>query len=170
MKFALTDILPLVFILVSVLTSKLQRTESEELISRHNTGILKGILCLFVFMHHLSFYKTDGIVFPAFFGLGDIAVGVFFFLSGFGLMKQHMRKEDYHKGFLDRRFVKVLYPYIFVTFIYWLYYFITDRRQSLLEVLSALFRGEPIVSYSWYIVEICIIYLFFFLSIVLFKR
>ena len=66
MRFALTDILPLAFILVSTVTSKLQRTESEELISRSNTGILKGILCLFVMFCHLSFYVNEGIVLPLF--------------------------------------------------------------------------------------------------------
>ena len=170
MRFALTDILPLVFILVSVLTSKLQRTESEELISRSNTGILKGILCLFVMFCHLSFYVNEGIVLPLFFELGYIAVGIFFFLSGYGLMKQHMRKEDYHKGFLGRRFVKVLYPYIFVTFVYWLYYLVTDRRIPLPEIFTSIGVGDPIVSYSWYIVEILIIYLLFYLTILIFRK
>ena len=165
------DYVPLMLIFLTIAFSRIRNNpERDVLLSRQNSLVWKGILAFFVMFSHISPLYSGGIILPYFYNLGFISVGIFFFISGYGLMKQDIRREDYHVGFLKKRFSKILLPYLFVTLIYWLYYYLIGERHSLFYVIDAIVKGDPIVSFSWYIVEILILYLFFYVSMLIFKR
>ena len=100
---------------------------------------------------------------PAFNHIGYASVGFFFFLSGFGLMKQYLKREDYRSSFLKKRVGRIVIPYILFNMIYWLYYSANNDVISFFEAVRMILSGEPLVLYSWYILEIFVLYLLFFL-------
>ena len=61
--------------------------------------IIKGFLALTVVLCHLGLFYGDGKILNHFVFLGNLSVGVFFFLSGYALMLQYMKKDDYSRGF-----------------------------------------------------------------------
>lgn len=63
----------------------------------------KEFFAVTVVFHHLSQIFKTGIIFPLFRNFGTISVAVFFFFSGYGLMKKYITDENYKKGFLLRR-------------------------------------------------------------------
>lgn len=119
-------------------------------------------------------FKRGGLVFSLLgrTGIGTLAVSVFFFYSGYGLQKSYLTKENYLDGFLLKRLSKVLIPYLVAIFIYWFYYASLNNIFSLRRILGSFVKGDnPIVQYSWYVVNIIIFYVaFYILGLILKKR
>ena len=130
-----------------------------------NTGkYYRGFFAIVVVFHHLAQRTETGIAFRYFTSVGYLAVAFFFFLSGYGLQKSYITKYDrYRKGFILKRIPTILIPYIIITAIYWLMYFIGDKYYSLKDIGIAIVNGSPIVSHSWYIICILAFYVVFWL-------
>lgn len=102
---------------------------------------------------------------------GNAIVGGFFFFTGFGLMKQYMKKDDYDRGFLIKRLPKVLIPYIVTTVIYQVAdFFLMGFLYMPGDILHAIACGDPIVLYSWYIIHVLAFYLVFYLLMKLCRK
>ena len=136
-----------------------------------NNKSLRGICALVVVMHHLSgaFHEGD-IFFTIFFNVGFLAVSIFFFSSGYGLMKSYMNKENYVKGFFSRRVMSIALPYAFYIMIYWIISVLRHDPYTFGEVMASLFNGHPIVTFSWYILVSLFFYIFFYLMMRIFKK
>ena len=81
-------ILPLIVLLNSKLTKN-----NEDYLSISNTNILKGISVLVVILHHISLYTNSNKYLDFVFGqAGFLAVSIFLFVSGYGLMIQYTKK------------------------------------------------------------------------------
>lgn len=133
----------------------------EDFLTPASGKALRGVLSMVVLLHHLS-PKVGGILlFPVFSKLGYLTVSVFFFLSGYGLMKQYMGRPGYSRHFLLRRLPAVLFPYLLATALYWLLNRILGISLSLQNVINELRAGTPIVSASWYIICITLFYIGF---------
>ena len=79
------------------------------LLEQKNTDRLKGILALIVMEGHIVKFGD----FPGLFFLdkaGVLMVGIFFFLSGYGVMYGMEHKSNYLQGFLGKRILSVLIP------------------------------------------------------------
>ena len=80
------------------------------LLSKENSSNVKGLLCILIFYHHFTGWFVDkGIIFYVLSHIGSFVVGVFFFLSAYGLIKAY--PGDVNFSFLLKRFVKILVPY-----------------------------------------------------------
>ncbi len=144
---------------------------NEDYLSINTSNALKGIFSLIVIIHHLSQrISIDTEIFVRLKFIGYLAVALFFFLSGYGLQKQYITKEDYNKKFLLKRLPSILFPYILFTFIYWLYYHIMGTTFSFGDIFTSIYHGNPIVDNSWYIISIMIFYIFYYILMVIFKR
>lgn len=139
-------------------------------LSRQSTDALRGALALGIIFVHIAQYCPGGWGFALMEKLGYLLVAGFFFLSGYSLQKQHMTEENYHKGFLRKRLLGVLVPYLVVTAVYWSYFHLIGRGYGLAEVLSRFAQGNPIVSFSWFIPAILTFYLAFWGLMRLCKR
>lgn len=124
---------------------------------------LRGLMSLGVIFVHLGQYHQAGPALELISKLGYYMVAVFFFLSGYGLQSQYIRRNNYAKGFLFKRLRLVLLPYIVLTGIYWSYYLWMGRDYDLKYVLGRFLQGNPLVSFSWYILAILSFYLVFWL-------
>lgn len=130
------------------------------------------MLALTIVLHHLALrVKVDTFLFKYFSEVGFLVVSVFFFFSGYGVQKSYITKqESYRKGFLLHRLPTVLIPYVIITALYWLMYFVDGTRYSIKDIIAQLVEGTPIVTFSWYIVTISVFYVVFWVMMTLCKQ
>ena len=84
------------------------------------SNALKGILALGVVLSHLQIFCLKPHDYPIVNQFPVFAqVGVFFFISGYGLVAAYQKKGmDYLHGFLKHRLNKVVLPLVLATSIY----------------------------------------------------
>ncbi len=128
-----------------------------------DTRALKGVFTVAVILHHLcpSLQGTLSSL-TVFENVGFLAVGGFFFISGYGLMYGAKHKKGYLKGFLFKRLSVVLIPHYLVIPFYILASYVSGSlvRDYIILCLS----GVVI----WYAAAITVMYLCFFVSVKLF--
>ena len=129
---------------------------------------LKGLLALMVMFSHTVPSVNLGVL-KELGNYGAVAVGMFFFISGYGLLKSLLSKDDYLKHFLSKRFYKLLPPIIIVTLC-----FIPLRMlwqgESLVDLVSLLAQGSTLSPYAWYVYAIILYYLMFYIIFKVVKR
>lgn len=88
------------------------------------TLLLKGLCCLLVGFHHYARIKVEqlGSTNPVWLLLahhgGNIGVGLFFFLSGYGLQESAYRKRMSVKEIIRYRFWKIYWPLLVVNIVF----------------------------------------------------
>ena len=146
-------------------------TLNKDYLSLESCNSFRGIFALVVVFHHLAQRTSGGVLFHLFSYVGYLAVAVFFFYSGYGLMKKHMSSPQYYEKFLLNRIPSILLPYLVITAVYWLYYAGTGKVYSAKQMMiSSFLKGSPIVLFSWYIIAILLSYIAFWLLMMLFKK
>ena len=94
---------------------------NEDFLSLETMKSLRGFAAIGVILHHISQQQTfqqEGILLP-FVNAGAYFVAIFFFCSGYGLLKSFDSKPDYLKGFIKKRIVKsIIIPYYVDILIY----------------------------------------------------
>lgn len=143
---------------------------NKDCLSPERTASVRGLMALAVIFVHLGQYALGGPMLDLISKLGYLIVAVFFFLTGYGLQSQHIARQDYAKGFLLKRLRLVALPYLVLTGIYWSYFLWLGRDYDLKYVLMRFWVGNPLVSFSWYILAVFGFYLVFWLLMRLCKR
>ena len=156
-----TVVFPIFVILILL---SLRKSSGKDPLSFTNSSLLRGIFAAFIIIFHVS--KESDLIYEAFHYSSLTAVGAFFFLSGYGAMKRYMADDGYYKGYLYKRFVNLILPYMIMTLVYWVYHLWIGHDYSLFEVIHTAIIGAPLVTYSWFIVSIIYHYLVF--AVVLF--
>lgn len=80
-------------------------------LSQSKSVAARGVLALLIVLHH---YSTEMGLPPTqlLYPVGAMAVGVFFFMSGYGLSYSYAHKgDDYLRHFLPKRFSKIILPF-----------------------------------------------------------
>lgn len=151
------------FLLYVVFTYKSTLNSKTHDISIDTCNCLKGLIAISVVLHHISQGRDIFILKELFRPFGSVAVGCFFFISGYGLYASYSKKKSYLDGFLLKRFRKLIVPFLFVILLYQLI-----NQESYKGIFSGLIVGNPdyILPYSWYI--FCAI-LFYFAFYCIFK-
>ena len=94
---------------------------NEDFLSLDAMKSLRGFAALGVIIHHISqepFFQQEGILSP-FVNAGAYFVAIFFFCSGYGLLKSYITKENYLKGFIKKRIIKsIVVPFYINVIIY----------------------------------------------------
>ncbi|MDO5573754.1 MAG: acyltransferase [bacterium] len=137
---------------------------AEDVLSKERGNVLRGVFILGIMLHHLSQRTDNGKLFWIFLYVGSLAVGIYLFLSGYGLMKQYqLRGEAYLSSFLVKRMSKILIPYLIANIVYIIGYTLLGKKIKLMEVLKSFTTGDPYVLFSWYMISIFFFYLEFYL-------
>lgn len=157
----MADLLLLIPLVLCLWGLKPCRGIHEDPLNRSTTHALRGILALGILFVHIAQYCPGWIFFSVIEKLGPSLVAPFFFLSGYSLLKQHMTQPNYAKGFLRKRFLGILLPYLVITLLYWSYYQLLGKHYQLLHILELLSRGMLLVSFSWFIPALLSFYLAF---------
>lgn len=133
-----------------------------------DTGMyFRGLLAVAIVFAHLAHPPETGLIFQHFSKVGFLAVSVFFFYSGYGLLKSYIAKQEkYRKSFLFRRILPLLFLYAFVTMLYWMINIVNGNYYSVKDIIMKTVYGSPIVSFSWYIVCILFFYVVFWILMI----
>lgn len=133
------------------------------------TTCLKGVLCLFVMFHNLAldYYPNDGSVLRLIAEhTGGVAVGLFFFLSAFGIIRAYQAKGN--KFLLKLIFINVIKLYLISVAINLLIYLIYFQgafttQDTLMRIFNLdIFNNfNRMNRHGWFISTIIIMYLIF---------
>lgn len=136
---------------------------------------MKGIAAILIVLSHAHYYVADLGALRVLKPFGYIGVSLFFFCSGYGVMRQYMNNAAYLDGFLKKRFKSVYYPYIAVM-ILWLICNVvfqntaTDSKAIVQFLLIDLMLIKTNLPFSWYVLVVLAWYTVFFCVVVVLKR
>ncbi|MCR5805168.1 MAG: acyltransferase [Clostridia bacterium] len=161
----------LVAVLVAGAKLSKRREWQEQPLGLDKSKAIQGFAAVAIILHHLSqdLVERSG-PFEFLTECGVIFVGIFFFFSGYGLYTSLKTKPDYLKGFLRKRFVTILIPFYSCIAVFTVASCICGAKYEPLELLGILSGWSLINSHMWYIVEIAILYLAFFIFYRLIKN
>ena len=129
----------------------------ENVFSIKNMCAIRGICAVEIVIGHIgTVFGNEILLFP-FRKAGVLIVGLFFFLSGYGLLYNLEHKKDYLSGFLKRRFISILLPLLIVSIIAGILYIITTQIYGI-ELLKTILK----TSSWWYVWELLGGYVFFY--------
>lgn len=146
---------------------------NEEWNSFSETKAIQGLMALCIVCHHtaqqtcVNWLPSGNIVngLNVFSDTGFLFVGVFFFWSGYGLFKSFKNKQKYLSGFISKRVVPVLVPYVLVCFLFTLERIYVFKEKMPLWFKITNFTGITIGYYfGWYIQAIVVFYLVFYFA------
>lgn len=147
-------------------TTNEQRAEATFL-SLQTTRCLKGVLACMVLLSHLHgrvelfSHSLLGTVFTA---MGYLAVGVFFFLSGYGLCASMEKKKDYLQHFIGQKFLPFYVVYLCLCAVYAITMLIFKGSVEGSHLLLSVLYGRTVVISGWYLQAQMLLYLIFYLS------
>lgn len=130
-------------------------------LDRATTNCCKGIAAMIIMLHHISFRLTNLPVYvkPIWYIAFPI-VGFFFFMSGYGLTCGLMQKKNYLQGFLSKRLLNIVIPYVIVA-LGWISLEIYEG-QTLVKAFAEAFTIQY-VQPLWFIWVIIVAYIVFYI-------
>lgn len=159
--YALLLVIPMFFL-------RKRTAESGEILDAKSTTCLKGLLCFFVMLHNLGLDLPGNTVIKERICeySGGIGVGLFFFLSAFGIIRSYQRKGN---GYLKRLLlVHIPKLYLISVGINLLTYFVFfqgafETGDLLMRIFNLdFFNGfQGMNRHGWYIASIITMYLVF---------
>ena len=166
---------PVVLIILFLLGAKFapKGTVYEDFYTLKTAKVLQGTVAVGIILHHLVQEVTDyGAVWKGPIThmnyMGILFTSVFFFSSGYGLLKSYETKPDYLEGFLEKRLPTVLIPFLASNIIYFFAYGVYGGRiHRVTDTVTSLVGFTLLNTNTWFLVEIILFYVVFY---VLFKR
>ena len=139
---------------------------NDDFTSLDNMKSLQGFAALGVILHHISqeyFFQEEGVL-SLFVNAGAYFVALFFFCSGYGLIKSLDTKKDYLKGFIGKRVVKSLViPFYVNVILYGLMMFIVKWPLEPLQWVTNFLGITMMNRYAWFPIVLAILYVVFYL-------
>lgn len=133
--------------------------------------ILKTLGTILVVICHIFYGLKGGALLSIYQSLGYYAVGIFFLISGYGLVVGYLKNNKYDNGFFKNRIIKVLLPIWIITVLYNIIGIIINKQAlSFREWIYSLFLIKPIHPHYWYLQCIIFFYIIFWLSIFFIKN
>ena len=140
---------------------------NEDFLSMETMKSLRGFAALGVILHHISQQQTfqqEGILLP-FVNAGAYFVAIFFFCSGYGLLKSYDSKPGYLKGFIKKRIVKsIVLPFYVDVLIYAALYALVKIHLEKEQWICNLTGITMMNQYAWFPIVLAILYIVFFLT------
>ena len=162
-----------VILLIGVKPAAKGKWREESLSLKASKGLL-GFCAVSIMLHHMSqtifFANEDPGILLFMVDIGVCFVGMFFFFSGYGLYSSLRDKPDYLKGFLLNRIPTILVPFYVCNFVFILGSYLWGYEFKEGELLPYLTGVILMNSQMWYIVEIFILYLLFYIVFRLIKN
>ncbi|MBM4311486.1 MAG: acyltransferase [Deltaproteobacteria bacterium] len=160
-------------VLLAVCISMTRRTGVSRFWDVQQTNILRGIAILCIILKHVDDFLIQGDkCFPLY--LATYGVALFFFLSGYGLMRSWEQKRGGLTRFAGARIRRVFIPYLIVTvLVLILDYALLSKVYPLQDVLLALLgvtisqAGLFLNGPAWFITMLLFFYGIFIASILL---
>lgn len=160
---------PVCIIVILAVGAKIRKAPGSflEAWSLDQAKALQVFAALMIILHHMVQRITNcggvkkGPV-TAWNSFGILFTSVFFFFSGFGLMKSLKTKDHYLDGFLRKRLPTILIPFLIVNLIF-LIFVREGRVNSALDVFTSIPGFTLLNSNAWFVVEIFFLYIAFYI-------
>ncbi|WP_042271337.1 acyltransferase family protein [[Clostridium] dakarense] len=138
---------------------------NTDALSKHMCNSIKGIAAISVVLHHISQRLSYVKFLEPFRYVGYLAVALFFFYSGYGMMKSFESKANYLKNFWTKRIPKVVLPFIFANILFVIVYsFFNKAVYSPKDTVYFILGIKLIDGFKWYILAIITFYIGFYFS------
>jgi len=137
----------------------------RKLCKKENSISIKGIACIMVIISHLSIQLEGPGVLNYIWNIGYLAVGLFYFFSGYGLMYSYISRDNYLNNFLKTKLTTIIIPFWLANTMYIVQSLIVGEHFKSLEYVQYFLGIKLICGHSWYIQSIIIFYLIWFSSI-----
>lgn len=145
-----------------------RRTESDNsILDAKSTTCIKGVLCIYVMLHNLGLdLHNDKFKELVCEHSGGVGVGVFFFLSAYGIIRSYQAHGNkYLRRLLLVHIPKMWVVAVFINAITYLSFFRGEfeRVDMWLRILNLdMFNGfRRINRHGWYVATICALYVIF---------
>ncbi len=138
---------------------------NQDYIERDQTTSIKGFFAIVVFFSHLRQYiqLSNGFLdfsFLAFINFfGQLMVTLFFFYSGYGIIKAYKTKDDYTKTFFRKRILKTLVHFDIVVALYMILSFVFKSNYSGTDYAFAWVGWTSLGNSNWFIFVMLALYL-----------
>ena len=131
-------------------------------LDRTTTNCCKGIAAIIIMLHHISFRVSNLPVYvkPIWYIAFPI-VGFFFFMSGYGLTCGLLQKKNYLQGFLSKRLLNIIVPYVIVAITWIGLEIIWGGGQTPVRAIAEAFTIRYIQP-LWFIWVIIAVYIVFY--------
>lgn len=138
----------------------------DDFMSLEVTKSLRGLAAIGVILHHISqeelFNRCKEL--SIFENAGYFFVAIFFFCSGYGLIKNLDTKPGYMNGFLKKRLPVIIVPYYVSALFYFIYrFFICKEQMPPAQIVTGLLGLTMMNEYAWYPVTLLLLYLAFYI-------
>lgn len=138
---------------------------NDDFLSPEVMKSLRGFAAIGVILHHISqewTFQESGILTP-FVNAGAYFVAIFFFCSGYGLLKSLDTKKDYFKGFIKKRVVRaIVVPFYVNAVIYALFYAVAKIPLEPAQWVTNLLGITMMNQFAWFPIVLVILYLLFY--------
>lgn len=125
---------------------------------KSRTAILRAVIPFGIIIHHIS--QGQGIFFD-FLTFGPYGVGLFFFISGYGLQAKHQFKRVKVKE-LKERYIKLFTPLLIPSILYLLLVLMNGGSVSK-TIWGGLLNWNIILPFTWFFIVLSFLYLLFYL-------
>ncbi len=173
MKMLIFYIVMAVILLPGVKIAKHRQWQENPLSQSVSKGI-QGFFALLVILHHLEQTIRNSGGNPGILSevrnAGVLCVAVFFFFSGYGLYISYHSKNNYLHGFLRNRLSTVLIPFYVCTVVFLGVNLMTGVHYEAIDFILTLVGWNLVNSHMWFIVEITLFYIFFYLAFKFIKK
>ena len=166
------------FILPFLFLRKANEKENENALDKNTSRFIKGILCIFVLLHNLGLdylhsnwpdrnYKGwMWIIESITESTGGIAVGIFFFLSAYGLLISYQKYGDvFLKKLIFKNAAKLYLVAVFINLLEFLFFFRNsfETKDAVLRILNLdLFNHfNRMNRHGWFIASLLALYVIF---------
>ena len=154
-------------LLIPMLALKPRQDGDVAILDTKSTTCIKGILCIYVMLHNLGLDLDNGVLKEIVCEhSGGVGVGLFFFLSAFGIVRSYQAKGN--KYLIKLLFVHIPKIWAVAVFINALTYFSFQRGayepvDAWLRILNFdIFNGyHRINRHGWYVATIILLYIIF---------
>lgn len=151
-------------LLLLCIIARHQRSNRRLCEKRNLTDLVKLIAAIAVVVCHLFTFYMHNPAWAAESQFGSLSVSIFFFLSGYGFMCSYSLKgKKYLEGFCIHRISKIIIPLLTAYIIYIPILRLINHTGGIIEAIQRLFSSNPLLPYSWYVTEITLLYLLFYI-------
>lgn len=134
-------------------------------LSREVTDCVKGIAIFIVIIHHFSQRIADPGYLYLFTRFGYLSVSVFFFLSGYSLMKSLEKNSSYLDGFVRKRLSRVYLPLLIInSFSLLLFHYVYGKSYGPGEIIMYVTGMKLFDPVLWFVNAILLFYIAFFIA------
>ena len=138
---------------------------NKDYLSKEYTSYIRGILAISVVFCHISFNRRDLLILDIFNYIGPFIVGIFFFLSGYGIISRikEIGIDKYLDKYINKRVLRLAKEYIVIWILYVIVGVIIYKNFGFLT-------KNIIIPHSWFIFIIEVLYIAFFVTSKIFKK